>query len=374
MQSIQALPDVETLYAALKAEFTPVQWRTWESTLGLFLTAETAKHLKNVPGVSASTISRLLSRFEGVRQLEPQRLRFQAEALRRHAHRLRGKKPWMVIRVDLTSIPKTGQQLPYLRTYNGVHGIHLVVIHVSIGKLSFPMGHLIYDPDRDETPIQLALRLIQPFHPYHWGGLPQFVVMDSGFYSADALDLLRWWGFEHISFGARRNFRLRDGRRLGDAGRGEAVELETLPGVMLYTSWVELPRQGGKRRFYVLDTQPGTARTLSARHKRRWLIESLFKSAKHDFGLNETRLRTKTGIANWLFLVFLSTALALYGQMQAGLTTWRSPRWVLTLSEAALRVRDLVMPHVVERGLMVQWLTLKEGQSPTRAANLGFAA
>lgn len=374
MKTIQAHPDVAALYSALKAEFTPTEWRTWESTLGLFLTAETAKHLKNVLGVSASTVSRLLSHFEGVKHLEQHRLRFQVEALRRHARHLRGRKPWMVIRVDLTSIAKTGQQLPYLRTYNGVHGIHLVVIHVSIGKLSFPMGHLIYDPDRDETPIQLALRLIRRFQPYGWGDLPQFVVMDSGFYSADALDLLRWWGFEHISFGAKSNLRLRDGRRLRDAGRGEAVELETLPGVTLYTSWVELPRQGGKKRFYVLDTQPGTARTLTTRHKRRWLIESLFKSAKHDFGLNETRLRSETGIANWLFLVFLSTALALYGQVQAGLTTWRSPRWVLTLSEAALWVRDLVMPHIVERGLLAQWLTLKERQHPTRAADLGSAA
>ena len=45
-------------------------------------------------------------------------------------------------------------------------GIHLVVIHVSIGKLSFPMGHAIYDPAQEHTPIQLALKLIRRFHPY----------------------------------------------------------------------------------------------------------------------------------------------------------------------------------------------------------------
>lgn len=309
-KTIQALPDVETLYSAFKTECTPTQWRTWEGTLGLSLTAETAKHLKNGLGVSASTVSRLLNHFGGVKQLEQHRKRFQVEALRRHARHLREEKPCMVIRIDLTSIAKTGQQLPYLRIYNGVHGIHLVVIHVSIGKLSFPMGHLIYDPDREGTPIQLALRLIQRVHPYGWGDLPQFVVMDSSFYSADALDLLRWWGFEHISFGVKRNLRLRDGRRLGDAERGEAVELDTLPGVTLYTSWIELPRQGGKKQFYVLDTQPGTARTLTARHKRRWVIESFFKSAKHDFGLNETRLQPRTGIANWLFLPRLELELA----------------------------------------------------------------
>ncbi|WP_415786086.1 hypothetical protein, partial [Deinococcus saxicola] len=29
----------------------------------------------------------------------------------------------MVIRVDLTSVEKTGQKLPYVRTYNKVHGL-----------------------------------------------------------------------------------------------------------------------------------------------------------------------------------------------------------------------------------------------------------
>ena len=101
----------------------------------------------------------------------------------------------------------------------------------------------------------------------------------------------------------------------------------------LYVSWVDLPRNDEMKRFYVLDTQPGTARTLTRRHKRRWLIESFFKSAKHDFGLKETRLRTETGIDNWIFLVWLSIALALYQQFRAGMTGGQRPAWCLTLRE-----------------------------------------
>ncbi|GGI92964.1 transposase [Deinococcus wulumuqiensis] len=279
-------------------------------------------------------------------------MRFQMEALRAAYHRLRGQKPWLVIRVDLTSIEKTGKSLPYTRTYNGVFGIHLVVLHVSIGKLSFPMGHAIYDPAHDETPIQLALKLIRRFHPYFWGDLPQFLVMDSGFYSADAMDLLRWWGFKHVSIGGRSNLLLSDGRRLKEARRGERIELSGLPGLPLYVSWVELPHDGKIKRFYVLDTQPGEARTLTRRHKRRWLIESFFKSAKHDFGLKETRLRTETGIENWLFLVWLSIGLALYTQFKAGMTQGQRPAWRLTLGEAAEEVRLTLMPHVIRHLLL----------------------
>lgn len=318
----------------------------------MFLSSKTPKHLKNVEMCSKSTVSRLLNTVD-TEQAERQRLRFQTEQLRKEYHRLRGQKPWMVIRLDLTSIQKTGHGLPFTRTFNGVFGLHLVVIHVSIGKLSFPMGHLIYDPATEDTPIQLALKLIKRVHPYLWGDLPQFLVMDSGFYSADALDLLRWWGFEHISIGGRSNLRLADGRQLKEAKRGERVELEGLPGLPLYTSWVELPRDGKKKRFYVLDTQPGTARTLTRRHKRRWLIESFFKSAKHDFGLKETRLRTETGIKNWIFLVWLSISLALYRQFHEGMTAGKRPAWKLTLEEAGHDVMLHLMPNIARFGHLV---------------------
>lgn len=346
-----SLPDVQELYRAMKAEMTRTEWRTFEATLGMFLAEGQPKQLGAVGICSTSTVSRLLAQLS-TGKLEEARIRFQTAALRREYRRLRGKKPWLVIRVDLTSIEKTGKSLPYTRTYNRVFGIHLVVIHVSIGKLSFPMGCAIYDPAKDETPIQLAMKLIQQFHPYLWGDMPQFLVMDSGFYSADAMDLLRWWGFEHVSIGGRADLLLSDGRHLRDAQRGEGVELAGLPGMPLYVSWVELPRDGKMKRFYVLDTKPGTARTLTRRHKRRWLIESFFKSAKYDFGLKETRLRSETGIKNWLFLVWLSISLALYQQFMAGMTEAKRPAWKLTLAESGEEMRLYLIPHVVRWKLL----------------------
>lgn len=345
-KAIEAVPDALQLYRDIERAFTPTAWRTWDAALGSFLDPERATLLKNMPGISKSTASRHLNAGGPLQPCQRHLWRWQVEQLRKYAHQIRRSHPWMVIRVDLTSVEKTGQKLPYVRTYNKVHGLHLVVMHVSIGKLSFPMGCEIYDPAHPEvTPITLALRLIKRLHPYQWGGIKQFVVMDSGFYSADTFDLLRHWGFEHVSLGGKSNLRLRDGRRLKDVQRGECIELDTLPGVKLYASWVTLPRAGQFKHFYVLDTLPGGGRTLTRRHKRRWLIESFFKSAKYDFGLNEIRLRTETGTHNWLFLVWLSLTLALFMQAKAGMTTGKRPSWVWTLSEAASWARDLLMPH-----------------------------
>lgn len=369
----KSLPGVDKLYLVLNGEFSRTQWRHFEAALGLFL-SELPTHLRNAKTVSASTLSRLLNQYRDTQKLECHLRRFQVEALKLHARRLRGRKPWMVIRVDLTSIAKAGKELPYLRVYNGVKGIHLVVMHVSIGKLSFPMGHAIYDPEREETPIQLAFKLICQLRPCLWPELYQYVVMDSGFYSAEMLDALRGAGFQHISIGAKSNLRLQDGRAIRDAGRGKQVELETLPGTKLYHSWVDLPRDGKMKRFHVLDTQPGTARTLVSRHKRRWLIESFFKSAKYDFGLQETRLRTKTGINNWLFLVWLSTSLALYQQCLVGMTNAKTPAWRVTLLETAELVRDQLIPHWFENHLLIARLRREEKLMSSQTPNHKVAA
>lgn len=178
------------------------------------------------------------------------------------------------------------------------------------------------------------------------GDFKQWVLMDAGFYSGEFLGLLRRWGFEPISVGERSNLRLREGRSRREARKGEQLELDSAPGLPLWVNWVDLPRDGTKKRFFVLDTQPGCGRTLVNRHKRRWLIESFFKSAKHDLGLKETRLHSETGIHNWLFLVMLSTSLTLWTQCLAEMTTWQSPRWHLTLHEAARDVRDFLLPQV----------------------------
>lgn len=344
VNNINQLPNVKRLYRGLKAHFTARQWHVWEGLLGLFLSVEEATHLKNVKVVSSSSASRLLKNYAQTEQLKRCLWQFQAAALRHYATR-QGRNPWLVLRVDLTSIAKCGKQLPYVRTYNGVHGIHLVVLHVSLGNLSLPMGCEIYDPASNATPSELALKLLKQMHPYAWGDFQQLVLMDAGFYSAQMLDRLTWWGFKHISIGARANLRLSDGRTLRQTRQAEAVTLDSLPGSTFYVAWLTLPRDGKRKRFYTLSNTRATAKTLTHRHKRRWLIESFFKSAKHDFGLQQTRLRSKQGIANWLLLVWLSSSLALFSQALHGKTKHKSPAWRLTLAQAAEYTRDYLIPR-----------------------------
>lgn len=344
MTNIQDLPNVKQLYTNSQAHFTRTQWRLWEAVLGLFLSVEEATHLKNIKTISKSSASRFLKNFKNTDLVSDCLWEFQEKAIREYARR-KGRNPMLVIRIDLTSIAKCGKKLPYVRTYNGVHGIHLIVMHVSLGKLSFPMGCAIYDPASETTPIEHALKLLKKMSPCRWGDFEQLVLLDSGFYSAELVDLLNWWGFKHISVGGRANLNLRDGRKLKDAKQAEAVELESLPDTILYVAWVTLPRDGKEKRFYVLSTTRATAKTLTRRHKRRWLIESFFKSAKYDFGLQETRLRSNQGIANWLLLVWFSSSLALFAQTLHGETKHKSPRWQLTLSQAAEMLRDYLLPY-----------------------------
>ncbi len=71
---------------------------------------------------------------------------------------------------------------------------------------------------------------------------------------------------------------------------------------------------------------------LARRYRRRWLIESFFKSVKHDFGLKEARLRTQTGIRLWIFLACLAYSFASLARHLS--------RQVITLLEAAACILD----------------------------------
>jgi hypothetical protein len=121
VNNIENLPNVQRLYTSLREHFTVSQWRTWEGLLALFLSVEEATHLKNVKTVSISSASRLLQNSRQTEKLKRCLWQFQAAALRHYAGG-QGRTPWLVIRLDLTSIAKCGTKLPYLRTYNGVHG------------------------------------------------------------------------------------------------------------------------------------------------------------------------------------------------------------------------------------------------------------
>jgi IS4 transposase len=119
--------------------------------------------------------------------------------------------------------------------------------------------------------------------------------------------------------------------------------------VPLYLSWCDVKREEGKRRFYehrggphpplwgcyVVATFAAGGAYLARRYRRRWLIEAFFSSVKHDFGLKEARLRTKTGIRMWLFLACLAYSCASLARHLS--------QQNLTLLQAAQRILDILV-------------------------------
>ena len=345
-------PDALILLHALKSHFDVRWWRAFECLLALFLTVSVRTLLGNAQGCSSSTLSRLLNLAPWKDQELYKALNtWQTTHLRKfHAHR-RGRKPTVRVRLDLTSLEKTGKKLPFVRVYNKVFGIHLVVLHISVGDLSFPLGVRVYALENKETPIALALDLLEKFPAWTWPEFRVCLLADSGFFSVDFLEQVRVLGYNHVSLGAKSNLTLRGGAKLSSARRGSKVWLESLACTPLYVAWIDLPRKDGLKRFFVLSTMKGSVRTLLGRHAKRWLIESYFKSAQYDFGLNETRLRTEDGIRRWIFVSFLAYSLSSLERALEGRKsqTQNPERWTLTLARAAQTVLETLLLEWRER-------------------------
>ena len=334
------------------------QVKTFENILALFLSVNLRCILGNLVEKSKSTASRW---FNQAKFDEAAWWRcIQAWGLARlksfEQHKV-GRKGYIWVRIDLTSIEKTGKVLPFLRVFNGVNGIHLVVLHVSIGRLSLPLAYRIYDPNQTHTPIELALELLKDFPAKSFAGWTCYLLVDSGFYSADFIKKAAGLGYTKLSIGARDNLLLKDGRRLKDCRQGERVELASYPGKALFVAYIDLPRNDTIKRFYVLCTQKGCARTLRRRHARRWPIEAFFQSAKYDFGLKETRLRSETGIKRWIMLSFLAYSLAAVTRayqgiqfiLEAGVPT---PRFIFSFAQAAQHALEHLLTAYRSRVLL----------------------
>ncbi len=281
----------------------------FRALIALFLDCKLRTTLQNIKGMSASTASRFLSCEHAPdevfwRELNSWQLK-QCYRLPR-----RGRRGDVVLKLDLTCIEKTGKQIPFARVFNRRYGIQLVVLHACVGGLSFPLGYRVYRGKDKPTTVALALELLAVFPASGWSS--QVVVLaDAGFGSTEFIQSCQALGFKRRLVGIRWNRTLADGRQLSELKqRGEQVVLHDLPDPPLWLSWCDVKREGDKKRFYVASTFPAGGAYLARRYRRRWLIESFFKSIKHDFGLKEARLRTEIGIRLWIFLACLAYSFA----------------------------------------------------------------
>lgn len=100
--------------------------------------------------------------------------------------------------MDLTSLEKTGQQLPFVRVYNEVHGIHLIVLFAEYRGLKFPIAYRVCRGKGTATSVSLALELLKEVPDDTRKRFRICVLADSGFKAAVFLDGVRALGFEFI--------------------------------------------------------------------------------------------------------------------------------------------------------------------------------
>ena len=314
--------------------WNPREVKVFRAILGLFLDCKLRTTLQNIKGYSASSASRFMSCEHA-----PDRVYWEElnawQLGQMYGVPRRGRRGDVVLKLDLTCVEKTGRKIPFARVFNGLYGVQLVVLHVCFGGLSFPLAYRIYRGKGKESVVELALELLESFPPVTWPS--RVVVMaDAGFGSNAFIRGCFALGFSRLLVGVRCDRKLKDGRRLGTlTKRGEKVLLRDLPDISLWASWCDVKRDEGKKRFYLVSTFAAGGAYLARRYRRRWLIESFFKTIKYEFGLKEARLRTHTGIRLWIFLACLAYSFASLER--------RLSKQPTTLLKAAERILDSLL-------------------------------
>ncbi len=150
---------------------------------------------------------------------------------------------------------------------------------------------------------ELAAEMIRTFEPPP--GSRVVVLVDSTYCCAPVLEAARERGFPVVGW-VRKNRRLSDGRRAGEVSEETIAHLQGL-GIPLRI----VPRGRGRGRRTVICTELSWNRSQILRHlKRRWGIETMFKTLKEHFGLGDCRCRGKRSLERWVELVLLAYVLA----------------------------------------------------------------
>ncbi len=225
--------------------------------------------------VSKSELSRLLNEYpwdtaQGWTILH----RAQWDAL--HLAARRKHRPRLRLNVNLTSIEKKGSTLPFVRVYNNVHGIHLIVRFAQYGAVKFPVGDRVYKGKGTTTPVTLARELLRTVPDAIRRRFRIRVLADSGFEAAVFLDEVWHLGFEFV-VGVRstRQTMHPGGATVADCPHGGYVELKNWPHGTLVLGRVDR----GDRTFHAVSSALMAGDEVIAEGKARWNEESFLKRA-----------------------------------------------------------------------------------------------
>ncbi len=178
------------------------------------------------------------------------------------------------------------------------------------------------------------------------------MLADGGFGNDDFIGGLNKLGFEAV-VGMRHDRKLADGRKLHDAKQGEELRLENLE-VSLWVGRFILKKPDGSREVrYIVATFRASGRYLALLGRKRWLIEQLFKLAKHRFSLHQFGQRTALGVYRFLVLSLLAYILARWHAIATGRT--HLPDW----REVSQELRLILLPDIELRILLSRFQQLK---------------
>ena len=332
------------LLEKIKTVYTQTKFHCLFAILNLFLDPATKTTLENVEEVSSSTASRFFANHTNrmYREFASALSEWQLcilWLLYNNANR-RGRRGHIFLKIDLTSIEKTGVKLPFVHLFNKIFGIHIVVLHAHVGHIFFPLAFLIYLGKGKTTQVKLALQMLKDFPPEMWPSRT-VVLADAGFGAKEFFRGCKKLGFDRVIAGIRKNRKLTTGEKICEVRRGERVRLHDMKEIELTVGRAKLKRDGKYKTYYTVSTFKASGRWLRKRYRKRWLIETFFQSIKYDFGLNETRLRTEIGIKMWIYYTFMAYSLAMLERAKEGLRT--DIRYKLTMEKAARQVAELII-------------------------------
>ena len=240
----------QVLFSRLLALFaTAHQKRNFQALLRLFLEADG----RPLPQRSLSRSPSALSRFLNHARWPTWKLSLaiqQAteETLARFAAARRGRKPRLLLILDLTSLEKAGN-FPelgrWLQVFHGTHGVHLVMLLLVYGPLRLPFGFTLWRGKGSPSPAKLGLRLLEQVPAWLYAYRP-LVLADAAFASAAFLKGVKAMGLDAV-VGMRKD------RAWLPWGKLEHLEPQSAPGACPLASGPAPPGVGDE----LLPAPPG---------------------------------------------------------------------------------------------------------------------
>jgi hypothetical protein len=339
------------VYTLLNLMPTLHQRESLESLLGLFLSAQGHPLPQQSPLKSASALSRFLNHYNWSTRHVIRAVR-QAILKQLLGYCPRGRRPWLQVIVDLTSLEKCGKFKAFgdlIHVLQGKRGLHVVVLYLVVGAFRVPWGFRVWRGKGTPSAAALAVRLIDTLPPTLRQAYRCLVLADTAFGSVAFLKQMRNRRLPVI-VGVRCDRKLDDGRRVCDLRRkGQQVRLEGLSFPVTIT-WIYLKREGKLQKRFVLSTRPLKASTIAWWGRRRWSIEGFFKTIKHRFGWHRFGQQSLLGVYRWLLLGLICFVVAHWCYLAQGTTA--PPDWGV----AATTALQMLLPHVLFTHLLLQVL------------------